>query len=144
MTGINSPHNSNTLDNSMIIDYMEKGFLDNIIDLFIYNTSYFPLILEMLTDERLRVRIGATALVEHFSISHNEHLLRLIPDIAKLLKHKNPTIRGDCAYILSLIKDPSSLPYLEAHKDDENNIVRQIIEEAIVEIKGQNSNPALK
>lgn len=133
MTGINeSPCSS---EKSMIIDYMEKGFLDNIIDLFAYDTSCFPLLIDMLSDERLRVRIGATAMFEHFSISHNEHLSKLIPDIAKLLEHPNPTIRGDCAYILGIIRQPACLTYLEMHKNDENTIVREIIQEAIEEIR---------
>ncbi|MCX8069925.1 MAG: hypothetical protein N2738_05415 [Thermodesulfovibrionales bacterium] len=130
----NSPCSS---DKAMIIDYMEKGFLENIIDLFSHDTTCFSLIVDMLADERIRVRIGATALVEHFAISHNEHLSRLIPNIAQLLNNSNPTIRGDSAYILGLIRQPSCLPYLEMHKEDENMIVREIIEEAIDEIKGQ-------
>lgn len=48
----------------MILDHMDKGFLENIIDMFKKDETLYPVLISMLRDERMRVRIGATALVE--------------------------------------------------------------------------------
>jgi hypothetical protein len=42
---------------SMIADYMEKGFLDNIIDMFTHDSTLYALIGHLIQDERVRVRI---------------------------------------------------------------------------------------
>lgn len=118
----------------MILDYMDKGFLDNIIDLFKKQHDCFPLIADMLADDRIRVRLGVTALVETLVYSHRDILVNIIPLIGNLLSDPNPTIRGDSAYILGLIGHQSAIPFLLEHNQDENPLVKEIIEEAIQEI----------
>ena len=48
----------------MIADYMENGYLDNIIDMFKHDPECYTYIGPMLGDERMGVRIGTIALVE--------------------------------------------------------------------------------
>ncbi len=47
---------------TMLADYMENGLLDNIIDMFKHDQSLYAFVGDLITDERIRVRIGATAL----------------------------------------------------------------------------------
>ncbi len=115
----------------MVLDYMEKGFLDNIIDMFKYDENLFPLIIDMIKDDRVRVRIGVIALVEEILKFNKGALVRLIPDIANLLNDRNPNIRGDSAYLLDIIGDKGALPYLMAAIDDEDKNVREIVRDAI-------------
>lgn len=131
MTGTNSGYLR-----AMVLDYMEKGFLDNIIDMFRHDESLFPLIIPMILDERVRVRLGATALVEELSATHRDSLARLIPDIAGLLEDPNPTVRGDGANLLGLIRHPAALPFLARLEDDDNESVREIVCESIAEVTG--------
>jgi len=116
---------------TMILDYMEKGFLENIIDMFKHDESLFPLIIDMIKDERVRVRLGATALAEELIKQKPEPLIRLIPDIAELLKDKNPTVRGDGAYLLSAIHHKDALSFLLNAENDSDSNVREIVREAI-------------
>jgi HEAT repeat protein len=118
----------------MLADYMEKGFLDNIVDMFKHDKSYYPLIGEMLGDERSRVRIGTVALVETLKSEDADNILLAIPGIAKLLQDTNVTIRGDAAYLLGIIGHKGALPFLVNARDDEHDLVRESIEEAIEEI----------
>lgn len=115
----------------MVLDYMEKGFLDNIIDMLKYDESLIPLIVDMIKDDRVRVRIGAIALAEEILKFNKEALIRLIPDIASLLKDGNPNIRGDGAYLLDIIGNKDALPYLMAATNDEDKNVREIVRDAI-------------
>jgi len=119
----------------MIADHMEHGFLENIIDMFKHDKSYYPFIGNMLGDERMGVRIGTVALVEALKAQDLNNVLLAIPGIAKLLGDPSPTIRGDAAYVLGIIGHEDGLPYLEEAHNDENPLVRETVEEAIHAIK---------
>ncbi len=120
--------------NAMVLDYMEKGFLENIIDMLRHDESLYPIVIDMIKDDRMRVRLGATALVEEM-VRNNPSLpgpiIQLIPSIAKLLQDKSPTVRGDAANLLDIIGHTDALPFLLEALDDENVSVREIVEEAI-------------
>jgi HEAT repeat protein len=122
----------------LIADHMENGFLDNIIDMFKHDKSLYQLIGALLADERSRVRIGVVALVETLQTEDKEHIIKAIPNIAKLLKDENPTIRGDAAYLLGIIGHSSALPYLNDAVFDHNELVRNTILEAIEELENSN------
>ncbi len=119
---------------NMVLDHMEKGFLENIIDMLKHDDSLYPLVTDMITDERLRVRLGATALVEELAQDIDgppEPLIQLIPSIGDLLQDKNPTVRGDAANLLEIIGHRDALPFLLKVRDDKNESVREIVEDAI-------------
>ncbi|UCH45261.1 MAG: HEAT repeat domain-containing protein [Nitrospiraceae bacterium] len=118
----------------MLADYMEKGFLENIVDMFKHDRSYYPLIGDLLGDERSRVRIGTVALVETLKSEDVDNILLAIPGIAQLLRDPSATIRGDAAYLLGIIGHKGALPFLVNARDDEHDLVRETIEEAIEEI----------
>ena len=119
----------------MLADHMENGFLENIVDVFKHDKSYYPFIGTMLGDERMGVRIGTVALVEILKTQDLDNVLLAIPGIARLLGEPSPTIRGDAAYLLGIIGHENALPYLEDARNDEDLLVRETVEEAIKEIK---------
>ncbi len=119
---------------SMVLDYMEKGFLENIIDMLRHDESLYPLVIDMIRDDRMRVRLGATALVEEMVRNNPETpdpIIQLIPSIAKLLQDKSPTMRGDAANLLNIIGHKDALPFLLDALDDKDANVREIVEEAV-------------
>lgn len=117
---------------NMLADYMENGFLDNIIDMFKHDKSLFSFLPHLMADERGRVRMGTAALVETLKDDFNEEFIKAIPDIASLLKSQNPTIRADAAYLLQVIGHRDGLPYLKEALNDANPLVRETISEAAV------------
>lgn len=119
----------------MVLEYMEKGFLENIIDMFKHDRKLVPLIADMVSDERMRVRLGAIALVEELAGFMPESLAAIIPQVAVFLRDPSPTVRGDAAYLLSLINQSEALPFLEAVRDDPDPAVREVIREAIAEME---------
>ena len=120
---------------SMIADYMEKGFLENIIDMFKHDANLYPLIGDLMADERMRVRLGVTALVETLAREDPENIPVSLPSIAALLKNPSPTVRGDAAYLLGIIGHRGAIPFLAGALDDENADVREFAREAIEEIE---------
>ena len=121
---------------AMLIEYMGKGFLENIIALLKQDNSLYRFVADMLGDENLRVRLGATALVEELAADHREDLRTAVPGIIELLKHESPTIRGDAASVLGIIKDASAIDALRICLHDNHPGVREIARDALVAIEG--------
>jgi HEAT repeat protein len=119
----------------MVADYMEGGFLENIVAMFRQDKSLYPLIGDILGDERQRVRIGMIALVETLIDEDYGNLLTAIPGIAEQLYNENPTIRGDAAYLLGIIGHKDALQYLQEIREEEHELVKEMISESIEAIK---------
>lgn len=116
---------------TMIADYMESGFLENIIDMFKHDKSLFSLLGHLIADERGRVRLGTVALVEDLREEYTDEVVEAVPYIAKNLKDPNPTIRADAAYLLGTIGHRDALSYLSEAVNDEDVLVREMIKDTI-------------
>lgn len=120
----------------MLADYMEKGFLENILDMFKHDPTLWRAVPEMITDARSRVRIGTSAIAETYFESHKEEIKKVLLDIALGLKHEEPTIRGDVVYLLSILGQRDALGVLEeAAEAEEHSQIKNAIEETIEELK---------
>ncbi len=120
---------------SMLIEYMGKGFLDNIIALFKQDGALCRFVADLLGDENMRVRLGTVALVEELAAGeHRRELAAAVPGLIGLLRHENPTIRGDAAAVLGTIGDPSARAALEECLKDNHPGVRDAAQEALREI----------
>jgi len=118
----------------MLVEYMGMGFLDNIIALFKQDRSLCRFVPDMLGDGNMRVRLGATALVEELAGEHTAELRDAVPGIIELLKHEHPTIRGNAAYVLGIIKDRSAREALVACLHDSHLGVREVVSDALAQI----------
>ena len=118
----------------MIADHMENGFLENIIDMFKHDISYYPFIGTLMSDERMQVRIGTFALVETLIEQDMANVVKAVPGIVPLLKDPNATIRGDAAHLLGVIGHKDAVPFLMGAADDENSMVRENVKDALDEI----------
>ncbi len=116
---------------SMLVEYMGRGFLDNIIALFKQDATMYPFIAAMLADDNIRVRLGATALIEELASEHQAELKAAVPGIMALLRHENPTIRGDAVSVLGIIKDERAREAIEASLQDSHAGVREAAAEAL-------------
>jgi HEAT repeat protein len=119
---------------TMLADYMENGLLDNIIDMFKHDQSLYAYIGDLITDERIRVRIGATALVESLRKEDPGNIVKAIPHLLPLLKAETPVSRGDAAYLLGVIGGKEVVPFLNEIINDADSDVRMIAREAIEDI----------
>jgi len=121
----------------MIADYMENGFLDNIIDMFRHDSSLYDLIGTLIQDERVRVRIGITALMEELKKLDPSHIVRAQKTLLPLLQHSDAVVRGDAANLIGIIGDREALPFLERCLLDIHESVRLIAREAIAQVQTQ-------
>jgi HEAT repeat protein len=119
---------------SMLIDYMGRGFLENIISLLKSDADLYRFIPDMLGAESIHVRLGATALVEELVVEHANELRSAIPGLIGLLQHENPTIRGDAASALGIIKDRTASGALKRCLQDAHPGVREAAQDALAEM----------
>ena len=119
---------------ALIADHMENGFLENIIDMFRHDRCLYSLTGSLIQDERVRVRIGITALIEELKKMDTTNIFEAVPGLLPLLTHAESVVRGDAANLLGIIGDKNALPPLEKLLEDENENVRLIAKEAIAEI----------
>jgi HEAT repeat protein len=125
---------------TMIADYMDKGFLENIIDMFKHDVSLYACVGDLMKDERLMVRIGVSALIDTLRHEEPENISKAIVSILPHLKDQNPVLRSDAAYFLGMIGHKDVLPFLKEAANDTDENVRVIAKEAVEEME---SNPSL-
>jgi len=118
----------------MLIEYMGNGFLDNIIALFRQDPSLCRFIPDMLSEENMRVRLGATALCEELAQELAGALQAAAPGLLVLLQHESPTFRGDAAYVLGITSGPGAEAGLRMLLQDENVSVREIARDALASL----------
>jgi HEAT repeat protein len=115
----------------MLIEYMGKGFLENIIDMFKHDPSLFRFLPDLISSENTRVRIGAVALVEELRDSFKDKIEETLPALVRLLENGDDTLRGDIAYLLSILNTPSAHDILKTLCNTENPDIREIVEETL-------------
>jgi len=122
---------------TMLIDYMGRGFLDNIAALMKQDPSMVRFLPDLLGDDAIVVRLGTTALVEELVKDHRRILGGAVAGLVALLGHENPTIRGDAANVLGIIRDRSAVGALMKLQNDGHASVREIALEAQREIEAE-------
>jgi hypothetical protein len=121
----------------MIADSMENGLLDNIVDMFKYDKSLYDYLPGLVTDERMRVRIGTIALLETLATEDAGNIDKATWALLPLLKSGSPLVAGDVAYILGLIGNLETIPFLEEIAASEDPDVRTIVQEAVEDIRSR-------
>jgi hypothetical protein len=119
------------IDASDLADFLEKGLLENLVILFRTDPGLTPLLAELLQDERITVRLGASALVESLLEEDAGKGGRIASALLPLLESDSPTVRGDAAWLLGVAGDPGALPGLRERVDDDNPDVREAVREAL-------------
>jgi len=119
----------------MLIEYMGRGFLENIVALMKQDPTAVRFIPDLISDDNIMVRLGATALVEELAKDHRKILGGAVPGLVKLLVYENPTIRGDAANVLGVIRDRSALEALWNLRTDKHPTVREIVQDILQEIE---------
>lgn len=120
---------------AMLIEYMGRGFLENITALMKQDPTAVRFIPDLIGDDNIMVRLGATALVEELVKEHRQIMRGVVPALVELLDHENPTIRGDAANVLGIIRDRSALEALRTHLNDDHPAVREIVRDILQEIE---------
>ncbi len=103
--------------------------------MFKHDKTLYPITAKLIKDERLRVRLGAIALIESLKEINAEDLDVIADSVIPLLHDENPVIRGDTAHSLGIVGMKRHIEFLEKLLDDNNSDVRDAIKDSIEEIE---------
>ncbi len=120
----------------MIAESLNSGLLENVIDMFRTDPTLLKTVGTLLRDRRYKVKLGVVALIEELIPLGREDADRATEAVRPLLKDKDPTVRGDAAYLLSLIKGSEAIPLLRCLLNDDSKEVSLLVEEIITSLEG--------
>lgn len=122
----------------ILFEYLDSGYLENIITFFEHEPEQLSLIPKMLTDERMRLKIGAFTIIEEFREKNPEALKAIVPSLIALLSSPDKRIRADAVYALEIIGDTSAKSALiDALSLEEDPQIREFIEDALKSLNKQ-------
>ena len=120
-----------------VADFLGRGLLDVLVDLFRSDPSLYELLGELLADPQIGVRRGASALVEELAAVDPSRRPLAAAALAPLLQHEDAVRRGDAAYLLGIVGGAGELAALEqAAALDPNADVREVAAEAAGRVRG--------
>jgi len=111
----------------VIADFLEMGYVENIVSMFKKEPLYFEWTGEILQDERFNVRLGMTILFEELQILEVNDMERAIPSLKSLLDHESSLIRGEAIGILGIIATDEAIQLICSKQDDPNPQVREMV-----------------
>lgn len=120
-----------------VADFLEKGLLENLVVLFRAERKLYALLPALLRDERIGVRIGASALVESLAEEDPAGRRLAAAELRRLLGDESETVRGDGAYLLGLAGCRDDVGALSPLLEDSSADVREAAAEAMEAIEGR-------
>ena len=114
---------------------LSHGKAQDVIDDIQKDPKNFDIIIKLLSDPAtiLSTRIGIGVIMEEFE---NTDLLReYTQELIQLLDSKDSRLQADAAHYLSLTHDKQAIPALEAHKNTEDQELRELIEDSLAELQ---------
>lgn len=125
---------------AQVAEFLGKGLLDVLVDLFKADPGLYALVGELLASPELGVRLGASALVEELAVVDAARRPLAAAALAPLLGSEDPVRRGDAAWLLGFVGGPGELTALDAAAaGDPNGDVREAAAEAAGKIRETDS-----
>jgi hypothetical protein len=112
----------------VIADFLDQGLVGNIVSMFKADNGYYPLVGEILKDERFAVRLGLSVLFEELKEHHPHQVALALPGLIPLLAKTTPAyVRGEAVSILGIIGGDEALALLKPLINDEDSQVSEIV-----------------
>jgi len=119
-----------------VAEFLGKGLLDVLVDLFKSDPGLYALLGELLSSPEMGVRLGASALVEELAVVDPDRRPLAAAALARLLADADPVRRGDAAWLLGFVGGAGELPALDTlAANDANADVREAAAEAVEKIR---------
>jgi hypothetical protein len=119
-----------------VAEFLGKGLLDVLVDLFKSDPALYGLLGELLASPEMGVRLGASALVEELAVSDPDRRPLAAAALAPLLGNVDPVRRGDAAWLLGFVGGTAEVAALEkVAEKDPNADVREAAAEAAGKIR---------
>jgi thioredoxin-like negative regulator of GroEL len=124
---------------SGVNEYLEEVLVEGKIDYVSKLLRRYPQALNNIIgfiadpEAKMNVRLGVGAIIE--DIAETDIFKEAIPRLKEYLSHTDARVRGDACHYLSLTKDVSSIPAIEALLSDESEEVREIAQDSLDDLR---------
>ncbi len=125
---------SDTELKKVIGDFLEMGYVDNIVSMFRKEPQYFDWTGELLQDERFSVRLGLTLLFEELGALKPCLSARAVPSLERALANESALIRGEAIGILGIIGTDEAKRLITKMQKDPSPQVREMVTLALEEM----------
>jgi len=112
------------------------GSIEEAVSQVLSNPESLLALAQLMLIEDLSLRVGVLGIIEDIAEKNEFDTKELSIALCTKMKHENPSIRGDLAYAIGLLKHNESLNTLKGCLDENNPDVLDTIEEAIEMIEG--------
>lgn len=121
-------------------DLLKNGQLPKTLDLVHRKPAHLPALFHLAADPdtELTVRIGVSAVIEHFAGS--DKLLQELPALIELAGNKDPRVRSDACHFLALTHSADAVQTLQQLTQDPEAAVRHVASDSLAELRQQLSD----
>ena len=117
-----------------IAELLNGQSLSKVQELFRKNPSYLDYSADFMADERMRVRLAATSILEDLSAVIPEQIAPVVFLLIPLLQHPNHLVRGDAANLIAILDGKNRKEILKAMEDDPDPQVREVIRDILQDL----------
>lgn len=118
---------------SVIADFLEMGYVENIVAMFKQEPRYYQWTGDLLADERFAVRLGVSVLFEYLIAERPKDVHRALPSLQRALTHKAPWVRGEAVSVLAIIGSNDALALVKTAEHDPAPEVADIARDVLSE-----------
>lgn len=115
----------------VIKDFLDMGYVDNIVAMFDRDSRYFSWTGNILDDERFNVRLGVSILFEELKARGCDSVNLAVAPLEELLSSDQPLLRGEALSVLAIINDPNLTAQAERMLSDEHPQVREVAKDIL-------------
>jgi len=118
---------------SVMADFLEMGYVENIVAMFKQESRYYDWTGALLADERFAVRLGVSVLFEYLTEDCPDDVGKALPSLARQLENPTSWIRGEVLSVLGIIGTQAAMDYVKKMVDDPDNQVAEVARDILLD-----------
>ncbi len=116
----------------VIADFLDMGYVENIVAMFKQEPRYYQWTGRLLEDERFAVRLGVSVLFEYLVEVRPGDVNLAVPSLAEALKSELGRVRGEAASVLGIIGTSEALDHVRDMVNDPDPQVAEVARDILM------------
>ncbi|HEB50199.1 MAG TPA: HEAT repeat domain-containing protein [Desulfobulbus sp.] len=115
----------------VIADFLDMGYVENIVAMFKQEPRYYRWTGQLLQDERFAVRLGISVLFEYLVQERPHEVGLAVPSLAEALESDLARVRGEAVSVLGIIGTPEALAHVRTMVNDPDPQVTEVVRDIL-------------
>ncbi len=117
----------------VIADFLEMGYVENIVAMFKQEPRYYQWTGQLLKDERFAVRLGVSVLFEYLVADRPGDVDLAVPSLSRALQNKTAWVRGEAVSVLAIIATDEAIDLVKTMVNDPAPEVAAVARDILLE-----------